>query len=98
MNSPNILMLLLVLLCANLPWFSNKLFFMIPLQSAKKPIGWCLLELIILYFVMGAIALYAESTTIGQIAPQAWEFYAVTVCLFLVFSFPGFIYKTLWHT
>jgi len=98
MNSPNLLMLLLVILCANLPWFSNKLFLFIPLQSPKKHIGWCLLELLILYFVMGAVAIYAESATIGQIAPQAWEFYAVTVCLFLVFSFPGFIYKTLWQS
>ncbi|MFM8233034.1 MAG: DUF2818 family protein [Candidatus Methylopumilus sp.] len=28
--------------------------------------------------------------------PQDWEFYTVTFFLFLVFSFPGFILKTLW--
>jgi hypothetical protein len=32
----------------------------------------------------------------GQLAPQDWEFYAVTRCLFLVFAFPGFVYKVLW--
>lgn len=90
-------MLLLALLCANLPWFSNKLFGLISIQATDKPIAWCLLELIILYFVIGFIAVYAENATIGQIAPQGWEFYAVTACLFLVFSFPGFIYKTLWR-
>jgi hypothetical protein len=56
-----------------------------------------LFELIVLYFTVGAIALYAETTTLGQTSPQGWEFYAVTFSLFLVFAFPGFIYKTLWH-
>jgi hypothetical protein len=55
------------------------------------------LELVVLYFVMGAIARYAESVTMGQVAPQKWEFYATTACVFLVFSFPGFIYRFLWQ-
>lgn len=86
----------LIFLAANLPWFSNKLFYMIPIHPTPKNLAWCLLELIVLYFVIGAIALYAENATLGQIAPQDWEFYAVTGCLFLVFAFPGFIYKVLW--
>jgi hypothetical protein len=51
---------------------------------------------VILYFVTGGILLLAEFKMIGHIQPQAWEFYAVTFFLFLVFSFPGFIFKTLW--
>lgn len=86
----------LVVLAANLPWFSNKLFYVIPVKQAPKNLAWCLLELIVLYFVVGAVALYAENATFGQIAPQAWEFYAVTGCLFLVFAFPGFVYKVLY--
>ena len=54
-------------------------------------------NLTLLYFLAGAVALYAEYATLGQISPQGWEFYAVTACLFLVFSFPGFVYKVLWH-
>jgi len=31
-----------------------------------------------------------------QIAPQGWEFYAVTGALFLTFAFPGFVYRYLY--
>ena len=96
MASTNLILLLLALLAANLPWFSNRLFYVIPLKQHPKSIAWCLFELVVLYFVMGAIALYTESAVIGQIAPQNWEFYAITVCLFLVFAFPGFVYRYFW--
>ncbi len=90
------ILLLLALLAANLPWFSERLFYVIPLAKKTKAIGWCLLELIVLYFVMGAIGIYAERATMGQVAPQNWEFYAVTACLFIVFAFPGFVYRQFW--
>ena len=90
----------LIFFAANLPWFSDKLFYSIPLKSAQsasaKHLGWCLLELVILYFVTGAFIWYAERASFGSAASQGWEFYAVTGCLFLVFAFPGFVYKALW--
>ena len=91
-----ILILLLALIAANLPWISNKLFYILPLKSTHKSLTWCVTELIILYLAIGLIAAYAEYTSLGQVAPQAWEFYAVTFSLFLVFAFPGFVYKILW--
>lgn len=97
----NWVLLGLIFLAANLPWFSDKLFYLIPLNRDNQPgttkhLGWCLLELVVLYFAMGAVVWYAERATFGQVAPQDWEFYAVTACLFLVFAFPGFVYKVLW--
>lgn len=102
-----ILLLCIALLAANAPWFSDRLFFIGPMkahkgeeqvaQYAKKPWAWCLLELVVLYGVVGAIGFYAESSTMGQIEPKKWEFYAITSCLFLVFSFPGFVYYFLWR-
>lgn len=91
----------LMFLAANLPWFSNRLFYVIALNRKEnaghsKHLWWCLLELIVLYFMVGAFLRYAEFATLGQIAPQGWEFYAVTACLFIVFAFPGFVYKALW--
>ena len=91
-----IIILLLAFVAANLPWFSNKLFYVIPLKSNAKNLAWCLLELIVLYLIVGAIGFYAEHATFGQVSPQGWEFYTVTFSLFLVFAFPGFIYKVLW--
>lgn len=91
-----IIILLLAFVAANLPWFSNKLFYVIPLKSKNKNLAWCLLELVLLYLIVGAIGFYAEHVTFGQTSPQGWEFYTVTFSLFLVLAFPGFIYKVLW--
>lgn len=91
-----IIILLLAFIAANSPWFSNKLFYVIRLKSISKNLAWCLFELFILYLILGAIAFYAEHVTLGQVSPQSWEFYTVTFSLFLVFAFPGFIYKILW--
>ncbi len=90
------ILIALVFFAANLPWFSNKLFYILPVQFKQKNLAWCLLELVVLYFLMGAVTLYAENATFGQISHQDWEFYAVTGCLFLVFAFPGFVYRVLW--
>ena len=31
----------------------------------------------------------------GQIALQAWEFYAVTATMFIALAFPGFVFRYL---
>ena len=92
----HLILVLIALLAANLPWFSEKLFYVIPLRAQTKSLGWCLLELVVLFFIMGGISLYAETASMGQTAPQNWEFYVITACLFLVFAFPGFVYRYLW--
>lgn len=94
MNATQLILVLLALLAANLPWFSPRLFYCVPLKH--KHVGWHLLELIALYFLLGALALLAEKNAAGQIMRQHWEFYAITACLFLVFAFPGFVYRHLW--
>lgn len=91
-----IIILSLAFFAANLPWFSNKLFYAITLKTNIKNLAWCLFELITLYLIVGAISFYAEYATFGQLSAQGWEFYTVTFSLFLVFAFPGFIYKVLW--
>lgn len=83
---------LVALVAANLPWLSERLFLVIKLPK-EKPVWYRLLEWMILYFVVGAIGLALEKQATGEIYPQDWEFYAVTASLFLVFAFPGFIYR-----
>lgn len=89
-------LLLLAFIIANLPWFSEKLFYLLPLKAGRKSLAWCLFELIVLYTLVGALTAYAEYAIYGQVSKQGWEFYTVTFSLFLVFAFPGFIYRTLW--
>ncbi|AYQ29004.1 MULTISPECIES: DUF2818 family protein [unclassified Polaromonas] len=87
------LVVLLALLAANLPFVSNRLFAVYALKSSKNlaiRVG----ELVIWYFIIGGVGLYLEQLT-GQIAPQGWEFYAVTGTLFITFAFPGFTWRYL---
>ncbi|XYJ12095.1 DUF2818 family protein [Telluria sp. B2] len=53
-----------------------------------------LLELLVLYFIVGALARLLESS-IGNVFAQGWEFYAITGCLFVVLAFPGFVLRYL---
>jgi hypothetical protein len=53
-----------------------------------------LAELVVMYFIVGGIGLLLEKR-MGQIAPQGWEFYAVTGALFITLAFPGFIWRYL---
>lgn len=85
---------------ANLPFLTERVFGLIPLRSAPgsgahtKRLPLRLLELIVLYFLVGAAARLLESR-IGGVFAQNWEFYAVTGCLFLVLAFPGFVWRYL---
>lgn len=91
-----LILIFLALLLANLPWFSERLFYLIPLH--RKHLGWCLLELIVWYLVVGGMAYWAELSSVGQVARQGWEFYATTGAMFLVFAFPGFVWRHLWRS
>lgn len=83
---------ILSILAANLPWFSERFLIVIRLSSAKRFLH-CLIEWFLLYFVMGAMAMGLEQKINGSRHAQDWEFYVVTFCLFLVFALPGFIYR-----
>ena len=89
-------LLLLALVLANLPFLTERIFFVAAAPKEGKSFGWRLLELVLLYFVAGTAAWLMESRA-GQVHPQRWEFYAVTVCLFLVFAYPGYVYRYLWR-
>ena len=83
----------LALLAANLAFISNRLLLVFRLKGPKN-LAVRLIELVFWYFVVGGVALVLEQRA-GQIAPQAWEFYAITGTLFITFSFPGFVFRYL---
>jgi hypothetical protein len=83
----------LALLAANLPFISNRLFAVVRLKSAKV-LAVRLAEMVVWYFVVGGVALFLEQQA-GQIAPQRWEFYAITATMFITFAFPGFVFRYL---
>lgn len=87
------LVVALALLAANLPFISNRLLLVYRLAEPKN-LAVRLAELVFWYFVVGGLALLLEQR-LGQIAPQGWEFYAITGTLFITFAFPGFVFRYL---
>jgi len=81
---------------ANLPFFNHRVLAVGPVLQPRKALIVRLLEMVLLYFVVGGLALLLENRA-GQIAPQGWEFYAVTGTLFITLAFPGFVYRYLVH-
>jgi hypothetical protein len=84
----------LALVAANLPFLSNRALLVRPM-AGPKPLALRLLELCLLYFLVGALALMFEQG-VGRVASQGWEFYVVTASLFLTLAFPGFVYRYLY--
>lgn len=86
-------LIVLALLAANLPFVNQRIFGVGPARDPKTLV-WRLSELLVLYFVVGAVGLMLEKNA-GQIAPQTWEFYAITGTMFATLAFPGFVYRYL---
>ena len=96
MTSTGAIWLIIVAACggANLPFFNDRLLAIGPVLKPRKAMTVRLVEMAVLYFMVGSIALLLEKRA-GQIAPQGWEFYAITGTLFITLAFPGFVYRYL---
>lgn len=78
---------------ANLPWLTERFFFFFAPPGERKRVWMRLLEWLVLLLTIGLIAVGLEYKLTGGRYPQGWEFYAVGLCLFVVFALPGFIYR-----
>jgi hypothetical protein len=83
------------LVAANLPFILDRQLLGVWPLRATKPLGIRLLELVAFYLLVGGLGLLLENR-VGQIAPQGWEFYAITGALFLTLAFPGFVWRYLY--
>ena len=95
MTGAQIFLVIAGLLAANLPFLTQRSFLGIPCRRSDKPLWLRLLELLVLYFLLGLLASGFERSAYGAAYPQGWEFYAITFCLFLVLAYPGFVYRYL---
>lgn len=82
------------LFAANLPFFNERLFALIPLRAVRKPFWLRLIELFVLYALLGVMA-YALESRIGNAFTQGWEFFAISGCFFIVLAYPGFVFRYL---
>lgn len=93
--SVNILTLLLVaILGANLPFTTERI---MGIKKVKhKAFAWRLVELVVLYALIGGFARYLEAREM-PVHSQRWPFYVTTAALFVVFAFPGFVMRYFWR-
>jgi hypothetical protein len=94
MSAAGWFIVLLALAGANLPFLNQKLFAIVSLKAVKKSAWIRIGELIVLYFVAGALGFMLEARA-GNRFEQGWQFYAITFSLFVVFAFPGFTFQYL---
>lgn len=87
------LVIFVAAIAANMPFIAQRFLLFFQLKTPKT-LGVRLVELVIFYFIAGALGLLLENRA-GQIAPQGWEFYAITGALFITLAFPGFVYRYL---
>lgn len=85
------LYLLFGVVLANLPWLGKNIFFV--LAKPKKTAFFTLLEWLVYFFIFLGLGLGLENKINGTVHAQDWEFYAVMVLMFMVFSIPGVIYQ-----
>ena len=97
MTAAQLLVVVLAMVAANLPFFTSRILFVVTPRSGEKAFGWRLLEAVAGYLIVGVIAKALESRAYGAVYPQDWQFYAITFCLFIVLAFPGFLARYLWR-
>ena len=85
--------LALVLSLANFPFITNRFFGIVPLRQGKGFLAY-MVELVLVYLIL-AVTAYALESRMGTVFVQGWQFYAITVSLIAVFSFPGFVCRFL---
>ncbi|MDD2545290.1 MAG: DUF2818 family protein [Burkholderiaceae bacterium] len=88
------LVILVACFAANAPFFNQRILLLGPVRQHRKSFLFRLVELVVFYGLVGAGALLLEQRA-GQVAPQGWEFYAITATLFLTLAFPGFVFRYL---
>ncbi|WP_198266164.1 DUF2818 family protein [sulfur-oxidizing endosymbiont of Gigantopelta aegis] len=96
-----LILFIVTVIAANIPFLTDKVFLV---QEAKgnKPFWLRFSEWFLLYIIVMAIAIGLETKLHGAAYAKVWEFwnfaenwefYAITLCLFVVFALPGFIYQ-----
>jgi hypothetical protein len=85
-----IFLIIVAFLAANIPWLSERFLALIELPHKNGWLRW--LEWLLLYALTGMLAAGLEYKVTGAGHAQDWEFYVATLCLFMVFGLPGFIY------
>ena len=95
-----LILFIVALIAANIPFFSDRVLLVLK-EDSDKSFWLRFTEWFLMYVVVMAIAIGLETKLHGAAYAkvwefwnfsQHWEFYFITLCLFVVFALPGFIY------
>jgi len=95
-----LILFIIALIAANIPFLTDRVLLVLKADSNKS--FWLrFTEWFLMYVVVMAIAIGLETKLHGTAYAkvwevwnfsQNWEFYSITLCLFVVFALPGFLY------
>jgi len=88
------LLIALAAVTANLPFLTERVFAVLPWRGGVKPFWLRLCEVLVLYLAVGAVG-FAIEASLGNRFKQGWAFYAITLSLYLVMAYPGYVYRYL---
>jgi len=88
----------IMVVTANIPFVSERVFGMVGYRRqgkpAIKPFWLRFFEVLVLYGILVAIG-FAFEGQLGNRFVQTWEFYAITLSIYLVCAYPGFVWRYL---
>lgn len=90
------LLIALALISANLPFLTERVLVLLPWKrdNAVKPFWLRMVELLVYYAMVMTLG-FAFEAALGNPFTQGWEFYAITLSLYLVLGYPGFVFRYL---
>jgi len=90
------LLIALAAVTANLPFLSERVLAVLPWRGhdGVKPFWVRLGELLVLYLAVGVLG-FAIEANLGNRFKQGWVFYVITLTLYLVLAYPGYVYRYL---
>lgn len=93
-----ITLIILMVVTANVPFVSERLFGVVRLsknnQPVEKPFWLRFIEVLVFYGIVVLIG-FAFESQMGNRFSQSWQFYAITLSVFLTCAYPGFVWRYL---
>ncbi len=89
MNTDLIVLCVVALIAANLPWFGSRFLGFVGSRAAGKRAWMRLVEALLLYGLLLVVGFGLERRRFGAVADQGWEFFVVVFGVFAVLGLPG---------
>lgn len=88
----------LMAIAANIPFLSERVLGLVPWRRAGVPVVksfWLRLAEVLVFYTIVILIGFAFESQLGNRFYQGWQFYAITLALFLVCAYPGFVWRYL---